>query len=96
MLEREIESFLVRKVREMGGAAYKFVSPGNTGVPDRIVVLPGGKIIFVELKTEKGRPSVLQGCQIKKLRKLGCDARILYGMKQVEEFLEELKGGDAS
>ena len=96
MLEREIESFLVRKVREMGGTAYKFVSPGNTGVPDRIVVLPGGRIIFVELKTEKGRPSVLQGCQIKKLRKLGCDARILYGIEQVKEFVKELKGGDAS
>lgn len=91
MLEKDIESFLVRKVREMGGTAYKFVSPGNTGVPDRIVVLPGGRIIFVELKTEKGRPSVLQGCQIMKLRKLDCDVRVLYGMKQVKEFLKEVR-----
>ena len=93
MLEKDIESFLVRKVREMGGAAYKFVSPGNTGVPDRIVVLPGGRIIFVELKTETGRLSVLQERQIAKLRKMGCDVRVLYGKKQVEEFLGECKGG---
>ena len=95
MLEREIESFLVRKVREMGGTAYKFVSPGNTGVPDRMVVLPGGKIIFVELKSETGRLSALQKRQVERLKKLDCDVRVLYGKKQVDDFLEELKGGDA-
>ena len=54
MLESEIEKKLVREIRKMGGMAYKFVSPGNTGVPDRIVILPG-VITFVELKTETGR-----------------------------------------
>ena len=50
MLEREIEKKLVDGVRKLGGRAYKFVSPGNDGVPDRIVVLPGRAPKFIELK----------------------------------------------
>lgn len=54
MKESEIEARLVRGVKALGGVAYKFVSPGNVGVPDRVVVLPGGRVIFVELKAEGG------------------------------------------
>lgn len=50
MLESGLERGLVETVKKMGGKAYKWVSPGEIGVPDRIVILPGGKIIFVELK----------------------------------------------
>ena len=46
MLESEIEQKLREKVKAMGGRAFKFVSPGNSGVPDRLVVLPGGKVRF--------------------------------------------------
>ena len=46
MKESEIEARLVRGVKALGGVAYKFVSPGNVGVPDRLVVLPGGRVIF--------------------------------------------------
>ena len=46
MLEREIEKKLVDGVRKLGGRAYKFVSPGNDGVPDRIVVLPGRVLLL--------------------------------------------------
>ena len=52
MKESYIESYLVRKVKEHGGLCYKFVSPGNPGVPDRLIITPTGKTIFVELKTE--------------------------------------------
>ena len=52
MKESEIEARLVRGVKALGGVAYKFVSPGNVGVPDRVVVLPGGRVIFVELKAD--------------------------------------------
>ena len=54
MREKTIESKLVKAVKNMGGLAPKFVSPGFDGVPDRIVFLPHGKIAFVELKA-KGR-----------------------------------------
>lgn len=91
MLEREIEKKLVDGVRKLGGRAYKFVSPGNDGVPDRIVVLPGISPVFVELKTETGRLSSLQNVQIKKLKDLGQDVRVLYGLEDVKRFLEEIQ-----
>ena len=90
--EKDIEKKLVQGVKRLGGMAYKWVSPGNNGVPDRIVVLPGGRVIFVELKTEKGRVSPIQERQIKRLRKLGCDVRVIKGMAEVEQFLEEEAG----
>lgn len=90
MLESEIEKKLVREIRKMGGMAYKFVSPGNTGVPDRIVILPG-VITFVELKTETGRLSPGQKRQIRKLQDLGMKVVVLHGMKELEEFLDEIR-----
>ncbi len=50
MREKEIEEYLVKHVRQCGGKAYKFVSPGNCGVPDRLTVFPNGVIAFIELK----------------------------------------------
>lgn len=93
MLEREVEKKLVDGVRRMGGRAYKFVSPGNDGVPDRIVVLPDTAPMFVELKTESGKLSSLQKVQITRLEKLGQNVRVLYGAKGVENFLEEMWNG---
>lgn len=90
MLESDIEKRLVREVRKMGGMAYKFVSPGNTGVPDRIVILPG-VITFIELKTETGRLSPGQKKQIRKLKDLGMKVVVLHGMKELEEFLNEIR-----
>jgi hypothetical protein len=54
LMERDIERYLVRRAIEHGGKAYKWVSPGHVGVADRIVLLPGGVVWFVELKTAKG------------------------------------------
>ena len=93
MLEREVEKKLVDGVRRMGGRAYKFVSPGNDGVPDRIVVLPDTAPMFVELKTESGRLSRLQQVQLTRLENLGQNVRVLYGVKDVENFLEEMWNG---
>ena len=52
-LEKEIEAKLVDVVKRHGGMCLKWVCPGWAGVPDRIVLLPGGKVIFVELKRPK-------------------------------------------
>ncbi len=54
MREKEIEKYLVRRVKEWGGKAFKFTSPGNNGVPDRIVCLPC-RLFFVELKRPGGK-----------------------------------------
>lgn len=91
MLEKEVEKFLVREVKKLGGISFKFISPGNAGVPDRIVILPIGKVIFVELKTDKGKLTKLQEVQIKKISDLGADARVLRGIEGVKEFINEIQ-----
>lgn len=89
MLEKDIEKILVNEVKKLGGRAYKWVSPGNDGVPDRIVILPGLQPIFVELKTETGRLGAIQNVQIDRLRKMKQNVKILYGESQVRDFLED-------
>lgn len=90
MRESTIEARLVRMVRERGGLCYKFVSPGNPGVPDRLVVLPDGRTVYVELKNEVGRLSKLQVWQHEELRKRGADVRTLKSVEQVKAFVEEV------
>lgn len=96
--EKRVEALLVSGVKQMGGLAYKFVSPGNSGVPDRIILMPGGKIYFVELKREGGQLTNLQKRQINRIRKLDCQVDVLHGMVEVSNFLlrlqaEQLEGG---
>ena len=90
MRERDIEKELVTAVRKMGGEAFKWVSPGNDGVPDRIVMLPGGRLIFVELKADRGRLEPIQKVQIRRIEKLGQEVRVVRGMDGLEEFLHEV------
>lgn len=90
MTEAQIEAKMVRMVRERGGLCYKFVSPNNPGVPDRIVITPGGKTIYIELKTEIGRLASIQKWQITEMRKRGADVRTLKGWDAVKEFVEEV------
>lgn len=89
MRESEVEKLLVDGIRKMGGRAFKWVSPGNDGVPDRIVVLPGLPAVFVELKTTIGKLTPLQKVQLKRLRDMGQAVRVLYGEHEVAMFLEE-------
>lgn len=84
----------MREVKKRGGLCYKFTSPGNPGVPDRIVILPGGTTVYVELKTEIGRLAKIQKWQIEELRRRGAVVRVLKGMDQVLAFLEEVDKGE--
>ena len=90
MKESYIESYLVRKVKEHGGLCYKFVAPGNPGVPDRLIITPTGKTIFVELKTEVGRLAKVQKWQRSEREFRGADWRGLFGMDAVKDFLREV------
>lgn len=91
MKERDIEVLLRDGVKQLGGKAYKWVSPGNAGVPDRIVILPGGKVIFVELKQENGRLTHLQKAQQEQLARLKIPVATLYGIADVRRFLDWAK-----
>lgn len=90
MREASVERILVDGIRKAGGRALKFVSPSCAGVPDRIVLLPGGRVIFVELKQNVGRLSMMQIVMQARLRKLGMDVRTLYGAADVRDFLKEV------
>lgn len=88
--ESSIEKKLRVMLLERGALCLKFVSPGNSGVPDRLVVLPGGRVVFTELKASDGSLSALQEWQIGRLRDLGAEVRVLRGAAQVREFVEEV------
>ena len=90
--ETDIEKFIGSEVRKEGCLWYKFTSPGNAGVPDRILVLPTGEVWFVELKDDKGILSPIQMAQQHRLIKSRAKVFTLYGMTGAMHFLEkELK-----
>lgn len=89
MLEKDIEKLFRDEIKKAGGKAYKFTSPGNDGVPDRIVMLPGGRIVFVELKTDTGKLSRLQELQRRQIAELGQTVRVLHGLSEVRDFFLE-------
>jgi hypothetical protein len=89
--ERDIEIYLVLKAQTAGGWAYKFVSPGAAGVPDRIVILPGGRIAFVELKAPGRTSTPIQALQQRRLQALGCRVYADIDSKdKVDQILQEL------
>lgn len=96
MKESEIEKILVCEVKKLGGIAYKWVSPGNDGIPDRIVVFPDQRPVFVELKTDKGRLTALQKVQIRRLEKLGQEVKIIYGLDGLSQFFQDQGYGETS
>ena len=87
--EKELEKKMMRAVRRCGGLALKFVSPGIAGVPDRIVLLPGGRIVFVEMKAPGEKPGALQTFRHEQLRKLGFRVIVIDSMKQIQTLLDE-------
>lgn len=91
MLEKDIEDWLSKQVEKIGGLAFKFISPGNPGVPDRIYIFPGGGIWFVELKQQFGRIANIQKWQRERLILMGCHYRLVRGMEDARAFAKEMK-----
>ena len=87
--EKKLEQRLVKKVKEKGGLCLKWVSPGTTGVPDRLVIYQG-KIYPVELKDPKGLLSPRQVFMIAKLQSLGVETKVLNSEEQIDNFVSEL------
>lgn len=93
VIENDIERRLKKRVEEVGGKCIKFNAVSEGGIPDRIVVLKGGRIIFVELKRPRGgKVSPLQTYQIEKLRGLGCRVELVKNYDDIERLIEDPLG----
>ncbi len=91
MQEKQIEYGLVKETQRRGGIAPKFVSPGLSGMPDRLVLLPNAKMGFVELKAPGKKPRVLQEKRHRDLRNLGYRVYVLDRAEKVKEVLDDIQ-----
>ncbi len=91
MREKAIEKKLVQEVKAVGGIAPKFTSPGFDGMPDRIVLLPGGHMAFVEAKAPGEKPRPLQLARHRLLRGLGFRVYVLDEERQIGGILDEIR-----
>lgn len=89
-MEAKLENKLRLKVKALGGYAWKWVSPGTTGVPDRIVFMPEGKIYFVEMKWGKNGLSPQQKIVHRILKSLGMKVYTIATNEELENFLDEI------
>lgn len=89
MLEKDIEAYLVKRVKSVGGRAYKFVSPSNRGVSDRIVCLPDGTTHFIELKRPGGKVSPLQDMFAREMASLNQSYDILWSKEEVDKWISD-------
>ena len=90
MREKFIECKLVSAVEKRGGMCPKLVCPGINGMPDRLVLIPGGKIAFVEVKAPGKKPRLLQELRHKQLKELGFTVYVLDGIEKIGEMLNEI------
>ena len=87
MRERSVERYLREKVKEAGGWAIKFAPAGTAGVPDRLVIWPGGRIDFVECKTFGGTVGPLQQHRQEQLRAMGCNVFVISSSEEVRSYV---------
>lgn len=91
MREKEIEKRLVAEVKKNGGICPKFVSPGYSRMPDRIILLPKGKFAFAELKATGQKPRALQVARHKILMGLGFRVYVIDGTEQIGGVIREIQ-----
>jgi hypothetical protein len=90
--EKSIEQKLIREVKHSGGLCLKFISPGWNGVPDRLVLLLGGKTGFVEVKAPGKEPTAQQLYRHEQLRKLGFQVFVLDDPEAIGGILNAIQG----
>ena len=88
MLERTIELKFVKEVKKAGGIALKLVCPGYIGMPDRLVLMPRGKMFFSEMKAPGQKPRPVQVKRHEMLRNLGFK---VYVVDSLEVMPDEIR-----
>lgn len=89
MRESDIEAHLVKRVKEAGGVAYKFTSPQRRSVPDRLVLMPGGRVWFAELKAPGAVPTAAQVREHERLRALGFEVEVVDDKALIDMWARE-------
>ena len=85
-IEKDIEAYLTRTVNARGGMCIKVVPDHCTGLPDRLVLLPNGEAVFVEVKDTKGKLSERQAYMLKKLNELGVKALVIRTKEDINQL----------
>lgn len=93
MLEKEIERQLVKSIKAKGGLCLKFNCLSMSGVPDRILFMPYGKVAFVEVKAHGKKLRVLQERRKKQFESLGFEVAVLDDIAHIDELVERLENG---
>lgn len=93
MREKEIEQKLVTEVKHKGGLALKFVSTNFNGVPDQLILMPFGKIAFVELKSPKNKMRALQIKRKRQLESLGFSVYCVDDVEMIGDVIDEIEKG---
>ena len=88
MLEKDIEKRLRKQVKKLGGVALKLTSPGRAGVPDRLILFPGGRVVFVETKAPGKKLRPLQEKRFEQLQNLGFRAVKIDSVEGVGELID--------
>ncbi len=87
-MEKDIEQYLRKKVKEAGGLALKLVCPGYTGVPDRLILFPEGRAYFAETKDTGEKPRKRQGRVHGILRDFGFTVFVPDSKAEVDRMME--------
>lgn len=93
MRERTIEAKLRQKIKQCGGLCLKFTSPGTDGVPDRIILLPNGKMAFAETKAPGRELRPLQKTRKRQLERLGFKVYVIDNTEMIGDVLDEINKG---
>ena len=93
-MEKDIEKKFTKAIRHVDGIALKLVSPSFNGIPDRLVLMPNGKIGFVEIKDKGKKPRALQTSRHNMLRQLGFKVFVLDDVDDIEKIIKEIGGDD--
>jgi hypothetical protein len=88
--EKSIERYLVEKAKENGMLCLKYSNPNMVGYPDRLLVLPGAKVIWVELKSKGKKPAKIQAQRHKELAELGHRVLVIDNKNDIDILIESL------
>ena len=89
-LEKEVEARLRDRIKAAGGVSWKFSSPNNRGVSDRVALI-NGRTIYIEVKRDGGKMSALQKAFMQKILDNGGEFALVEGMQGVDDFIKTIK-----